>query len=74
VAVVTPNIFCDANIVGIIDYISTINEKIPNDSYINLIMIKKDYRSRGLGQKGLHFGLVKAMKLFLGLTYRKTQQ
>lgn len=46
-------IFYDANIVGIIDYISTINEKRPNDSYINLIMIKKDYRSRGLGQKVL---------------------
>ncbi|MCQ4921538.1 GNAT family N-acetyltransferase [Tissierella carlieri] len=44
-------ICCDNKVIGIIDFIPDMYEKQRGTAYINLIMVKKEYRNKNIGKK-----------------------
>jgi len=45
------NIYYDNKVIGIIDFIPDMYEKQRGTAYINLIMVKKEYRNKNIGKK-----------------------
>ncbi|SHJ31077.1 Acetyltransferase (GNAT) family protein [Clostridium amylolyticum] len=60
-------ICCDNGVIGIIDFIPDMYEKQRGDAYINLIMIKEEYRNKNIGKT-----VIKIIEEWLNKEYRIT--